>query len=236
MKAVILAGGRGTRLRNNADSTPKPLVRIGDRPILWHIIRYLAHFDLDDVILALGYAGEQIAQFVSAGGLDRDTDRILSIDTGQDTSTGGRLKRLAPELQHAAFLLTYADGLSDVDLRALAEFHHAHGKLVTMTVVRLPIKFGRAELDGDRISAFAEKPVEKDEWINAGYFIVEPRVLGYIDGDETSWERETLPHLARAGELMAFRHQSYWQCMDTSEERWLLDQLWRKGSAPWKIW
>jgi len=257
-KVAILAGGAGTRLAEETEIRPKPMVEIGGRPILWHIMRHYAHYGLRDFVIALGYKGEHIKKFFvessslngnltvvpSQGRVERhggDQSGMLDwkielIDTGSKTLTGGRVKRLARYLGGETFMLTWGDGLSDVDLNALADFHRSHGKLATVTAVRPPARYGHIEFDGDRVKEFSEKPQTKEGWINGAFFVLEPAVLDYIDGDDTMFEHGPLKHLARDGELMAFRHEGFWQCMDTLREKHLLQQLWEKGAAPWKTW
>ncbi|MBW1788859.1 MAG: glucose-1-phosphate cytidylyltransferase [Deltaproteobacteria bacterium] len=255
MKVVILAGGAGRRLLEETEVKPKPMVAIGERPILWHIMKHYAHYGFTRFAIALGYKGEVIRQYMSkeneidagpgADGTDNN-DRLQGgappdwevelVDTGMTTQTGGRIKRLAPHLGNAAFMLTWGDAVSDVDILKLLEFHRSHGKLATLTAVNPPARFGQVELDGDRVAAFSEKPQLSDQWINGAYFVLEPGVMDYIDGDDTQWEREPLERLARDGQLMAFRHRSFWQCMDTLYDRRYLEDIWRSGRAPWKIW
>jgi glucose-1-phosphate cytidylyltransferase len=255
MKVIILAGGMGTRLAEETEVKPKPMAEIGGRPILWHIMKHFAHYGLDDFCVALGYKGEVIKRYfldyprlsnnftvhLGSGDVMRrgpavDDWTVHLCDTGLHTMTGGRIKRLAPLLGRETFLMTYGDGVSDVDLARLVEFHQRHGKRATITAVRPPARFGSLEFDGDRVVQFSEKPQAGEGWINGGYFVLEPEVLDYIDGDETMWEREPLERLAAAGELMAYRHEGFWQCMDTLRDRKLLEELWQSGHAPWKIW
>lgn len=261
MRVAILAGGAGTRLAEETDTRPKPMVEIGGEPILWHIMRHYAHYGFCDFVVALGYRGEYIKRYfldrtTLAGNLNIDLDRgtvkrstsdwlngdaglgwnIELIETGIRTQTGGRLKRLRPLLGDETFMLTWGDGVSDIDLRALLDFHRSHGRLATVTAVRPPSRFGQLELDGDRVAHFVEKPQLEQGWINGAFFVLEPQVFDYIDGDETQWEAEPMERLARDGQLMAYRHRSFWQCMDTVRDKRLLDQLWREGAAPWRVW
>jgi len=255
MKVAILAGGFGSRLAEETEIRPKPLVEIGGRPILWHILMHYACYGFNEFVIALGYKGEMIKKYFldycSANGnlrLDFRTGEVHQygssrpdwvvdlVDTGVATLTGGRIKRLAPYLGDGTFMLTWGDGVSNVDLEELLAFHRSHGRLATLTAVRPPARYGRLELDGDRIIEFSEKPQLKEGWINGAYFVLEPDVLDYIDGDQTQWEREPLERLARDGQLVAYRHSSFWQCMDTMREKYILEKLWESGNAPWKIW
>ncbi len=255
MKAVILAGGVGTRLSEETQLRPKPMVEIGGKPILWHIMKYYAHSGFTDFLIALGYKSEYIKRYMidycsltsdltvtlKDGGVvrhdgARDDWSVSLVETGIKTQTGGRIKRLSPLLADGTFMLTWGDGVSNIDLHALLAFHRSHGRLVTITAVRPPARFGHLELRGDEVSEFSEKPQTGEGWINGAFFVVEPEALEYIDGDDTHWEREPLERLAKEGQLMAYRHYSFWQCMDTLRDRKLLDQLWASGQAPWKVW
>lgn len=255
MKVAILAGGKGTRLAEETTLKPKPMVEIGGRPILWHIMMQYAHFGHQDFYIALGYLGEVIkkymVEYVSLNGnLTVDIrNRIVQqhdairpdwsvhlIDTGLNTMTGGRIKRLQPYIGDETFMLTWGDGVSDVDLDELLRFHRRHGKLATMTIVRPPARYGHIERDGSRIIEFTEKPQTAEGWINGAFFVLEPEIFDYIDGDATMWEREPLEALAREGQLMAYEHNSFWQCMDTLRERYILETLWESGSPPWRVW
>lgn len=255
MKVAILAGGVGTRLVEETEIKPKPMVEIGGRPILWHIMMHYAYYGFNDFVIALGYKGEVIKKYmVDFSSLNSDLEvnlktgeikrnggfcpdwNVKLIDTGMPTLTGGRIKRLAPYLGNETFMLTWGDGVSDVNLHALLDFHRSHGKLVTMTAVRPPARFGHLNLVGDQIAEFSEKPQTSEGWINGAFFVVEPGVFDYIEGDETQWEREPLEALARDGQLMAFKHESFWQCMDTLRDKRLLETLWQSGNAPWKLW
>jgi len=257
MQVAILAGGTGSRLSEETVTKPKPMVEVGGRPMLWHIMKYYAHWGHEDFLIALGYKGEYIKRyFVEYSSLSADLTvsfadgmvqrhengssmedwTVRLIDTGIYSQTGGRIKRLAPHLGDETFMLTWGDGVSTVDLDALLRFHRSHGKLATLTAVRPPARFGHLELDGDRIMEFSEKPQLGEGWINGAFFVLEPGVFDYIDGDETHFEREPLERLAADGQLMAFRHHDFWQCMDTLREKMLLDQLWESGKAPWKVW
>ncbi len=230
---VILCGGRGTRLRERTESVPKALVEIGGRPILWHVIQIYAAQGFERFLLATGYLGEAVAEFVAA---ERWPDGVgvECVDTGLDTPTGGRIVALADRLQDETFCATYADGVADVDLDALLGFHRDHGALATMTVVRPHLQWGVAELDGDRVAGFAEKP-RSEHWINGGFLCLEAGALAYLDA-ESVLEREPLSALAGDGELRAFRHGGFWDCMDTYKDAVVLDDLWNAGAAPWRVW
>lgn len=256
MKTFILAGGLGTRLSEETTLRPKPMVEIGGHPILWHIMNIYAASGVDEFIVALGYRGEAIKEyFLNFYALNNNVSidlasgktvvhdgnqprwRVHLVDTGLHTQTGGRVKRLRAWLgDDRTFLLTYGDGVADVDIRALLKFHECHGKLATVTTVRPPARFGGIAFDGDRVAQFTEKPQAGEGWINGGFFALNRGVLDYIDGDDTLWEREPLERLARDHELMAFRHDGFFQPMDTLREKRLLEDLWNSGRAPWKVW
>jgi glucose-1-phosphate cytidylyltransferase len=255
MKVGILAGGVGSRLAEETEIRPKPMVEIGGRPILWHIMKYYASFDFNQFVIALGYKGEYIKRFMvdychlyndvtvhqGQGRVEvhdgpRDDWTAELIDTGQATNTGGRILRLKPYLGSETFMLTWGDGVADVDLNALLAFHKAHGKLATLTAVRPTARFGRLELEGNQIAEFSEKPQTGEGWINGAFFVLEPGIFDYIAGDETQWEKEPLEQLAKDGELMAYLHEGFWQCMDTLREKQLLQGMWDGGDAPWKVW
>jgi glucose-1-phosphate cytidylyltransferase len=256
LKVVILAGGLGTRLAEETDVKPKPMVEIGGRPILWHIMRHYGHHGLKNFVIALGYKGTVIKKYISdysslhsdltvnlgSGQVWRESTEapldwtVELVDTGPLTETGGRLKRLSPRLSNKTFMLTYGDGVSNVDIEALLAFHRAHGKLATMTVVRPPARFGHIEFEGEQITRFREKAQMDVGWINGGFFVLEPQVLDYIDGDVMKWEVEPLERLAAEGQLMAYRHADFWQCMDTLRDKQMLEKMWDKGEAPWKTW
>jgi glucose-1-phosphate cytidylyltransferase len=231
------------------------MVEVGGRPILWHVMKHYAHFGHRDFVIALGYKGEHIKRYmvdycsvtcdlkvntrdgtVTPFGEGPDDWSVDLVDTGQGTATWGRIKRLAPFVGDETFLLTWGDGVSTVDLDALLAFHRSHGKLLTVTAVRPPARFGHMELDDDRVVEFSEKPQVGEGWINGAFFVCEPEVLEYIDGDDTQWEREPLEHLAKDGELMAYRHYGFWQCMDTIRDKKLLEELWATEDAPWRLW
>ncbi len=254
MKVGILAGGLGTRLAEETETRPKPMVEIGGRPILWHIMKYYTAFGLQDFVIGLGYRGEVIKRWLmDYASLSHDLtvrprdgfvqrhdgeceDWVVDlIDTGQPTATGGRIKQLIPHLGTGTFMLTWGDGVANIDLHELLAFHRSHGRLATLTAVRPPARFGHIELEGDRIREFSEKPQTGEGWINGAYFVLEPGIADYIDGDATQFEREPLERLAKDGELMAYRHHDFWQCMDTVRDRKLLESLWISG-APWNVW
>ena len=231
---VILCGGRGTRLREETQTIPKPLVEIGGRPILWHVIRIYAEQGFDRFVLCTGHRGELIEEFVRHDGLPGGLE-IDCVDTGEDTPTGGRIARVADRLGGERFCATYADGVADIDLRDLVRFHAAHGCLATMTVVQPELQFGVAELNGDgHVRGFTEKP-RYDGWINGGFFCFEPGALDYI-GPDSVLERAPLERLAADGQLRAYRHLGFWDCMDTYKDAVLLNDLWAAGRAPWRVW
>ncbi len=256
MKVGILAGGYGTRLAEETVIKPKPMVEIGPMPIIMHIMKHYAHYGHKDFVIALGYKGDYIKRYmvdycnlqsshltinfadgsVSAGD-DGDIDWTVElIETGLKTMTGGRIKRIIPYMGNETFMLTWGDGVSDVDLDELMAFHKSHGKLLTMTAVRPPARYGHLMFDGDRISEFTEKPQTAEGWINGAFFVCEPEVYDYIEGDDTQWEKEPLERLASEGQLMAYKHENFWQCMDTLREKHILNKLWETGEAPWKVW
>jgi glucose-1-phosphate cytidylyltransferase len=255
MKVAILAGGYGTRLAEETEIKPKPMVEIGGRPILWHIMHIYAHHGFKDFVIALGYKGEVIKKYMvdycslqsnltvkmSNGEVtvhDGETPdwTVELIETGLRTQTGGRIKRLAPYIGDEPFMLTWGDGVADINVPELLEFHRAHGKLATVTAVRPPARYGYMLFDGDRVASFTEKPQIGEGWINGAFFVLEPAVFDYIDGDDTVWEQEPMERLSEDGELMAYRHRSFWQCMDTLREKHILESLWESGQAPWKTW
>ena len=256
MKVGILAGGHGTRLAEETEIKPKPMVEIGGRPILWHIMMHYSCYGYDNFVVALGYKGEVIKRYMvdycslnsnltvnlRAGRVDTHNNEgiqdwtIELIDTGLNTMTGGRIKRLQPYMNNETFMLTWGDGVSTVDLDKLLAFHRNHGRLITMTAVRPPARYGHMEFDGDRIREFTEKPQTAEGWINGAFFVVEPQVFDYIDGDDTQFEKEPLERLAADGELMAYRHDGFWQCMDTRRDKYVLEKMWESGQAPWKTW
>lgn len=234
---------------------PKPMVEIGGRPILWHIMMHYSFYGFKNFVIALGYKGEVIKKYmVNYCSLESNLtidlkrgktnihDRPIQdwkvdlIDTGIRTQTAGRIKRLGPYLGNKTFMLTWGDGVSDVNLDKLLAFHRSHGKLATLTAVRPPARYGYMKFKGDQVTKFTEKPQIGEGWINGAFFVLEPGVFDYIDGDDTVWERTPLERLARDGQLMAYRHKSFWQCMDTLREKYFLESLWESGKAPWKIW
>jgi glucose-1-phosphate cytidylyltransferase len=237
LKVAVLAGGRGWRLGERTERQPKALVEIGGRPILWHVMRICIHHGLDRFVVATGYRGEEIERFLREQPGDGEAERwsVEIVDTGLDTATGGRLGRLRERLDGDRFVLAWCDGLADLDLGALLEFHRSHGRLATLAAVHPRSRFGELELAGDRVSRFAEKPVRRDDWVSGGFFALEPEVLDYVRDDRTDWDREVLVRLSEAGELMAYRHDSFWRCMDTPDDARALEQLWGDG-APWAVW
>jgi glucose-1-phosphate cytidylyltransferase len=231
---VILCGGRGTRLRERTETVPKALVEIGGRPILWHVIGIYAAHGFDRFLLATGYMGAAVAEFVAAESWPDGID-VECADTGLDTPTGGRIVRLADRLEGGTFCVTYADGVADVDLDALLDFHRGHGSRATMTVVRPHLQWGVAEIGADdRVDGFVEKP-RSERWINGGFLCLEPAALEYLD-QRSVLEREPLMSLAADGELRAYRHEGFWDCMDTYKDAVMLDDLWRSGEPPWTAW
>ena len=255
MKVAILAGGHGTRLAEETEVKPKPMVEIGGRPILWHIMKIYDHYNFKDFVIALGYKGEVIKKYmldycklcsdltinlkngdVKYHNGDNTDWTVQLIDTGLYTMTGGRIKRLAPYLGNETFMLTWGDGVSDINIQDLLNFHRSHGKLATLTAVRPPARYGHLELNGDKIDKFSEKPQIGEGWINGAFFVLEPEIFDYIEGDSTQWEKEPLENLAKDGQLMAYRHTSFWQCMDTLREKHILQKYWNSGNVPWKLW
>jgi glucose-1-phosphate cytidylyltransferase len=264
VKVVILAGGLGTRLSEETAAKPKPMVEIGERPILWHIMKTYSHYGFNDFVVCLGYKGYVIKEYFSNYFLhmsDVTFDmsdnsmavhqnaaepwRVTLVDTGTDTQTGGRIKRVAQYLREGTFMLTYGDGLADVDIAKLLEFHRAHGRLATITAVQPLGRFGALEIDDDHmdgppfapsVRAFQEKPVGDGAWVNGGFFVLEPTVLDRIEGDDTPFERAPLESLAADGELRAYRHRGFWQPMDALRDLRVLEALWDSGEAPWAVW
>jgi glucose-1-phosphate cytidylyltransferase len=256
MKVTILAGGLGSRLAEETEIKPKPMVEIGGQPLLWHIIKHYAHYGFKEFYLPLGYRGEVIKRFfmdyhslngnisidLRSGQVDTHEreceDWVVHLqNTGQDTNTGGRVKRLAPYLGDGTFMVTYGDGVCDVNLRDLLEFHRAHGRIATLTAVRPPARFGGLIFEGDSMVVdFTEKPQIGEGWINGGFMVCEPAILDYLEGDQSSLEVDALERLAADKQLSAYRHEGFWQCMDTLRDKRLLESLWQDGSAPWKVW
>jgi len=256
MKAVLLAGGFGTRLSEATDLLPKPMVEIGGRPILWHIMKIYTHFGINDFIICLGYNGYVIKEYfinyyrhmsdlsVDTGSGDIEIHqartekwRVTLVETGLDTMTGGRLKRISKYLSpNEDFLMTYGDGVASINIQALIEFHRDEGRLATVTAVRPPGRFGALEIEDNRVERFTEKPQGDGSIINGGFFVLSPKVLDYVEGDATIWESEPMERLAREGELSAYRHSGFWQPMDTLRDRRELEQMWVSGNAEWKIW
>ena len=256
MKAVILAGGRGSRISEESHLRPKPMIEIGGRPILWHIMKIYAHHGVTEFIVCLGYRGYMIKEFfanyvmhaadvtidLAANRIDYHTTKaepwsVTLVETGEDSETGGRIKRIGPHLDaDEPFCLTYGDGVADIDIAAAIAHHESHGLRATMTAVRPPGRFGAATLDGDRVTSFVEKPGGDGGYINGGFFVCAPDVLDLIEGDHTKWEDAPLQRLAAEGQLGAYRHDGFWQPMDTLREKNQLEALWASGEAPWKVW
>jgi glucose-1-phosphate cytidylyltransferase len=256
MKTIILAGGLGTRLSEETTVKPKPMVEIGGHPMLWHILKLFGHHGFRDFAIALGYKGELIKRYfldfntchsdlvvdlargeVQLGSALAEPWKVHLVDTGQATQTGGRIRRFRDWVgADPAFMVTYGDGVGDVDLPALLAFHRSHGRLATVTAVRPPARFGGIRLEGGRVAGFAEKPQAGEGWINGGFFVLNREVLDYIAGDDTIWEREPLERLTAEGQLMAYCHEGFWHPMDTLRERNVLEELWASGRAPWKVW
>lgn len=255
---VILCGGMGTRLAEETDVRPKPMVEVGGQPILWHIMKHYSHYGFNEFIMALGYKGEQIKRYfldfyelkqdlcvslqdghvrtIKENYKNIDSWQVHLVDTGQATLTGGRLKRLEHLIGNRRFMMTYGDGVSDIDLSKLLDFHRKHGALATVTAVRPPARFGMLQFEGNRVTRFSEKSKLSEGWINGGFFVLEPAVLKYVEGDETLWEHEPLERLSAEGQLYAYRHESFWQCMDTLRDLRYLESLWASGNPPWKTW
>lgn len=255
MKTIILAGGFGTRLSEETEVRPKPMVEIGGQPILWHIMSIYATYGYREFVVALGYKGEVIKHYflnryylrndlsihmadgrVEVHDGERDEWVIRLIDTGLNTQTGGRIKRLGAWVGNETFMMTYGDGVANINVEDLLAFHRRHTKLATITAVRPPSRFGGLRFDGDTVAKFDEKPQIGEGWINGGFFVLEPGVLDYIQGEDTIFERDSLERLAKDGQLVAYRHNDFWQCMDTLRDVRLLNSLWENGNAPWKIW
>ena len=255
MKAVILAGGLGTRISEETGVRPKPMVEIGGKPILWHILKIYSHHGINDFVICLGYKGYLIKEYfanyflhtsdvtfdIAANHMEvhqrhAEPWRVTLVDTGESTQTGGRLKRVGSYLGSETFCFTYGDGVAAVDVRALVEFHRKQGRTATVTAVRPPGRFGALDIEGHRITRFEEKPHGDGSWVNGGFFVLEPAALGYIEGDESVWERGPLESLAADGQLSAYAHQDFWQPLDTLRDKTRLEELWQTGRAPWKVW
>ena len=254
MKVILLAGGFGTRLGEYTDVIPKPMVPIGGKPILWHIMETYASFGHKDFYIALGYKAEVIKEYflnyralnadfsvdlasgiVTSHYVDSVDWRVTLVNTGEASMTGGRVKRMQPFIGNETCLLTYGDGVADIDIKALVTFHEGHGKMVTLTAVRPGARFGELQMDGDEVTHFQEKPQLSQGWINGGYFVIEPEFFSLIKGDDTMLEREPLEKAAEIGQLKAYRHQGFWKCMDTKRDYESLERLWIEGNAPWKV-
>ena len=256
MKAVILSGGLGTRIAEETNFRPKPLVEIGGKPILWHIMKIYSSFDVNEFVICCGYNGYMIKEFFSNYFLhcadvtfditknsmeihrcSAEPWRVTLVSTGEKTQTGGRLKRVRQYLENEdAFCFTYGDGLSNLDIRELIHFHRQEGTLATLTAIQPLGRFGALDMDKNKVTAFEEKPKGDGSWINGGFFVLSPKVFDYIEGDETIWEREPLETLSQKGELSAYRHHGYWQSMDSLRDKEMLNALWASGVAPWKMW
>lgn len=255
MQVVILAGGLGTRISEETTIRPKPMVEIGGKPILWHIMKYYSSFGLTDFIICTGYKGFMIKEYfanyflhmsdvtfdvannqVEVHNVKAEPWRITVIDTGESTQTGGRLKRVRPHIKGDAFCFTYGDGVSNIDIKSLIEFHRGHDSLATVTAVQPPGRFGVLDINQARITGFHEKPVGEGGWISGGYFVLSPKVIDYIDGDETVWERGPMERLAAEGNLAAYQHHGFWRPMDTLRDKIMLEELWEKDEAPWRVW
>jgi glucose-1-phosphate cytidylyltransferase len=255
MKAVILAGGLGSRLSEETTVRPKPMVEIGGKPILWHIMKIYAAHGIEEFVICLGYKGYLIKEYfanyylhtcdvsfdLSNGAMEvhrsaTEPWRVTLIDTGEQTMTGGRLRRVLPYVGEEDFCFTYGDGVSDLDVAALIAFHRRQGALATVTAVQPPGRFGALDMDGERVSHFEEKPRGDGAWMNGGFFVLSPRIGRYLDGDETVWEQEPMRALARDGQLASYRHGGFWQAMDTLRDRNHLEELWSTGQAPWRAW
>jgi glucose-1-phosphate cytidylyltransferase len=255
MKAVILAGGLGTRISEESHLRPKPMIEIGGRPILWHIMKIYSHYGINDFVICLGYKGYIIKEYFANYFLhmsdvtfdmaenrmavhQRKAEpwRVTLVDTGQETLTGGRLKRIRSYVGDDAFCFTYGDGVADIDIGNLLAFHRSHGRVATLTAIQPPGRYGAVLIEETRITRFQEKPAGDHAWINGGFFVLEPSAFDYIDGDQTSWESEPLMRMARDGELRAFQHAGFWQAMDTLRDKNQLEELWQSAKAPWKCW
>lgn len=255
MKAVILAGGLGTRISEETGTRPKPMVEIGGRPILWHIMKIYSSYDINDFVICLGYKGYVIKEyfanyFLHMSDVTFDTSsnnmevhqqnaepwRVTLVDTGDETMTGGRLKRVKPYLDNEDFCFTYGDGVADINIGELVDFHRKEGTLATLTATQPPGRFGALDMSKQKVMGFQEKPQGDGAWINGGFFVLSPDVINHIDGDETVWERSPMETLAREGQMSAYLHSGFWQPMDTLRDKNYLEELWAEGNAPWKVW
>ncbi len=255
MKAVILAGGLGSRLSEETAVRPKPMVEIGGKPMLWHIMKIYAAHGIDEFVICLGYKGYMIKEYFANYALhtadvtfdlrrgemevhrsETEPWRVALIDTGEQTMTGGRLQRVLPFLDGGPFCFTYGDGVADIDLKALIDFHNSHGREATVTAVQPPGRFGALDIEGDLVTDFEEKPRGDGAWMNGGFFVLSPDIARHLKGDETVFEQEPMRELAREGQLACYRHEGFWQAMDTLRDRNHLEQLWSSGEAPWRIW
>ena len=255
MKAVILAGGFGTRISEESHLRPKPMIEIGGKPILWHIMKIYSHYGINDFVICLGYKGYMIKEYfanyflhMSDVTFDMSSNqmhvhhksaepwKVTLVDTGESSMTGGRLRRVREYLDDDAFCFTYGDGVADVDIGKLVKFHRTHGKLATVTAIQPPGRYGALAMDEDMVLGFQEKPKGDGGLINSGFFVLSPKVLDYIDSDDSTWEQEPLITLAEQGQLLAYKHEGFWQAMDTLREKNLLEDLWQSKTAPWKVW
>ncbi len=255
MKAVILAGGLGTRISEESHLKPKPMIEIGGRPILWHIMKIYSHYGINDFVICLGYRGYVIKEYfanyflhmsdvtfdISENRMEvhqqhAEPWRVTLVDTGQETLTGGRLKRVREYVGNEGFCFTYGDGVADIDVGKLIQFHRSQRSLATLTAIQPPGRYGAVSIDDTRVLSFAEKPEGDGAWINGGFFVLEPGAIDYIQGDQTSWESDALVRLARDGKLSGYKHAGFWQAMDTLRDKNQLEDLWQSGKAPWKVW
>jgi len=255
MKAVILAGGLGTRISEESHLKPKPMIEIGGRPILWHIMKIYSHYGINDFVICLGYRGYVIKEYfanyflhmsevtfdISENRMEvhqqpAEPWRVTLVDTGQETLTGGRLKRVREYVGNESFCFTYGDGVADIDVGKLIQFHRSQRSLATLTAIQPPGRYGAVSIDDTRVLSFAEKPEGDGAWINGGFFVLEPGAIDYIQGDQTSWESDALVRLARDGKLSGYKHAGFWQAMDTLRDKNQLEDLWQSGKAPWKVW
>lgn len=254
-KVVILCGGKGTRISEETEVLPKPMIQIGGKPVLWHLMKIYSHFGLNDFIICLGYKGYTIKEYfanyflhsadvtldlstnsMQVHGSKAEHWKVTLIDTGLETMTAGRIKRIEKYVGKKTFLLTYGDGVGDVNIRELLKFHKKHGKLATITAVQLEGRFGALEIKGQNtVNSFWEKPKGDGAWINGGFFVLEPGIFDYIKGDDSTWEKKPLQNLAKDGQLKAFKHNGFWKCMDTLRDKIELEQSWNSGNAPWKL-